>query len=108
MTIDRDGDGFVDMYPEETTTQFARVHTAGADFGRAWATALDRISNPGKVGNGSMGQAFLAGYAEDKETLVTAAGQVRGIYQTLANNGYQAVQLYQGAAIESTKQFPPA
>ncbi|MEV6964111.1 hypothetical protein AB0M47_03270 [Hamadaea sp. NPDC051192] len=107
MTVDRNLDGFVDMYPDETTTQLARVHTVGADFGRAWAKALERINSPGKIGNGGMGQSFMAGYAADKETLVTAAGSVRGVYQALANNGYQGVQLYQGAAIESTKLFPP-
>lgn len=108
MTVDRDGDGVIDMYPAETTSQLARVHAAGADFGNAWTKALGTIDNPGKVGNGGMGQAFMAQYRDTKESLVAAAGKVRESYQALANNGYQGVQLYAGAEIESTKQFPPA
>ncbi|WP_410649847.1 hypothetical protein [Amycolatopsis sp. cmx-4-54] len=98
--IDRDGDGKIDMLPEETVGQLNRLRAAGDDLDPAWLLQRGKIDVPGQIGTGPLGRAFTALYTTPRTAVASAMDQVPGIYRQLAENGGQAVQAYQ--AVDST------
>lgn len=95
--IDRDGDGKIDMLPEETVGQLNRLRAAGDDLEPAWLLQRGKIDAPGQIGTGPLGRAFTALYTTPRTAVASAMDQVPGIYRQLADNGGQAVQAYQAA-----------
>ncbi|MER7861624.1 MULTISPECIES: hypothetical protein [Amycolatopsis] len=98
--IDRNGDGKIDMLPEETSGQLNRLRAAGDELDPAWALQRGKIDAPGQIGTGPLGRAFTALYTTPRTAVAGAMDQIPGIYRQLADNGGQAVQAYQ--AVDST------
>ncbi|NBH03323.1 hypothetical protein [Amycolatopsis sp. SID8362] len=104
--IDHDGDGRIDMDPDETTARLGRLRDAGTALDAAWPGCRDRIEVPGRLGGGPLGQAFTKVYSGPKQAIGDAMGQLTGAYQTLAGNGDQAVRVYQAADGAAAAEFP--
>jgi len=106
--IHRDQDGVIDMFPEETVVQLKKVYDTGATLRTEWASVRDKLQKEMEVGNGPLGKEFMARY---KPAAISADKGVReapDVYQAMANSGYRAVQVYEGADTEATHEFPPA
>lgn len=102
---DRNGDGKIDMSPDETTAQLRRLRVAGDDLEPAWLGNRARIDAPGQLGGGPMGTAFTSLYSAPKTAVAGAMDQVPGIYRQLADNGDQAVRAYQSVDSGAAGQF---
>lgn len=98
-------DGKVHIYPEDTRTQLGNVHGAGDDFQKQWATSVQRISSPGKIGGGSMGRAFLAQYQKSAKSVQDMAAGIPGAYWSFADTDNQIVGKYEEAAAAAAQQF---
>ncbi|GAB3156737.1 hypothetical protein GCM10027290_55240 [Micromonospora sonneratiae] len=104
-SIDRNGDGVMDMLPDETRAHLRTVHDAGEQFAVAWSNARAAIANA-KIGEGPMGEKFMENYQPSVEAVSTILDKVPDAYRQLANWGYGAVQIYQGADAEAVQEFP--
>jgi hypothetical protein len=103
--LDRNGDGKIDMYPEETAAQLSRLRVAGDDLEPAWLGNRAKIDAPGQIGGGPMGTAFTGLYSTPKTAVAGAMNQVPGVYRQLADNGDQAVRAYQAVDGAAASQF---
>ncbi|MBE1495537.1 uncharacterized protein YukE [Amycolatopsis lexingtonensis] len=104
--IDHDGDGRIDMDPDETTARLGRLREAGTALDAAWPGCRDRIEVPGRLGGGPLGQALAKVYNGPKQAIGDAMAQLTGAYQTLAANGDQAVRVYEAADRAAAAEFP--
>jgi len=91
--IDRNGDGVMDMLPDETRVHLKTVHDAGEEFEGAWRTASAAIDDT-EIGGGPMGRKFMEGFEPSVNELRLILNQVPDAYRQLANRGYAAVQTY--------------
>ncbi|KZB81468.1 hypothetical protein [Amycolatopsis regifaucium] len=106
--IHHDQDGVIDMLPAETVVHLKKVHDTGAILRTEWASVRDKLQKEMEVGNGPLGKEFMGKYKPAAISVDKAAREVPGVYQGMANNGYRAVQIYEGADAEATHEFPPA
>ncbi|WP_020661511.1 hypothetical protein [Amycolatopsis benzoatilytica] len=104
--IDHDGDGKIDMEPDETTACFGRLRAAGVTMDAAWQAPKAAIDAPGRLGGGPLGKAFTAVYDQPKQSITEVMGSLAGAYQTLADNGDQYVQGYVAADAAAAAEFP--
>lgn len=104
-SIDRNGDGVMDMLPDETSAHLRTVHDAGDGFEGTWRTAAAAIDGT-EIGGGPMGRKFMAGFEPTVNQLRLILDQVPDAYRQLANQGYAGVQIYQGADAEAVREFP--
>ena len=104
--VDRDGDGLLDMHPEETTAQLNRLRAAGQDLDTAWQTARDGLTRPRRLGGGPMGRAFTP-TVHAANALKEIAGKIPGFYLGAAAAGADAVKIYQDADATASGAFTP-
>ncbi|GAB2922410.1 hypothetical protein GCM10027280_07040 [Micromonospora polyrhachis] len=103
--IDRNGDGVMDMLPDETRTHLKTVHNVGEEFEGTWRTALGVIDST-EIGGGPMGRKFMEGFEPNVKELRSILDKIPDDYRQLANWGYKAAQIYQGADDEAVQEFP--
>lgn len=100
--IDREGDGFIDMYPADTLDKMNELRKAGADLGDAWKAALSRINSHGNIYDGPMGEALKGAIDKMAEDVKKIVDQVPGFYQGSAENGVKAVGIYRDGEAAAT------
>ncbi|WP_238007520.1 hypothetical protein KZZ52_18730 [Dactylosporangium sp. AC04546] len=89
--VDRDGDGYIDMWTDPTGAVLERLGTASTDFATALRGAP--VTNAG-VGSGPLGDAFKAVVGKAVDEVKAAAGEVPPVYFELAGKGREAVRTY--------------
>jgi hypothetical protein len=105
MATDRDGDGRIDMFIEETGRELRLLRDTGGEFARKWQPIRDSITTmTAQLGGGKMGELFKD-CKDGTPDLLESAGTVAANYAALATNGETGVKVYQGAQVEATQQF---
>ncbi|OZM74718.1 hypothetical protein CFN78_00270 [Amycolatopsis antarctica] len=85
----------VHMNIDATTTAMTGVGSAGDNFGQKWSSAV--ANGTGGIGQGPMGQGFLAGFSPGEQRLNEEATRIAGAVRKLAEAGELCVQDYQAA-----------
>ncbi|MFC3453000.1 hypothetical protein [Amycolatopsis speibonae] len=92
--LDRNADGFIDLYPVETQGKLDELRTASTNLANAWKSAHDRIKAPGALFGGPMGIALKGVLETPSNEVSKIVDQMPGFYQGAADGGKKAVGYY--------------
>jgi hypothetical protein len=105
VATDRNGDGRIDIFIEDTRRELRLLRSAGTDFQTKWKPLRDSIDDLTKqLGGGKMGEMFQDCQA-NTPVLMTSADSVAVNYGNVATNGETGVKVYEGGQAEATQQF---
>ena len=102
---DINGDGVIDMDIPATTTQVKKLEQAGSDLDGKWKTALNKINNPGHVGDGPMGRAFMEGYGPNKTATVDGINSIVDGLKEVAERAVKAPPIYEAHDLQAYQEF---
>lgn len=103
VATDRNGDGRIDIYLEETRRELDALSAAGSGFQTKWAPLRGTIEELTKqLGGGKMGEMF-----QDCKTntplLLKSADSVSVNYGNVATNGRTGANVYEDGQTEATQ-----
>ncbi|WP_181774785.1 hypothetical protein [Amycolatopsis pittospori] len=105
MATDRNGDGRIDIFIEDTRRELTALRSAGTAFQEKWGALRGSIETlTGQLGGGKMGEMF-ADCKANTPVLMKSADSVTVNYGNVATNGETGVKIYEGGQTEATQQF---